>query len=205
MRVKFNKRRPAPAPITAKFDDPLSDLFNADAKVSAVPADAAEPAEAVEETGDVHPHLLATATDALRYMQAGKATVTFKSCKTGTRFTYRISAPRDDEGKIDVSSDMRFVALLNGSDNESSYQYFGFLRRGVFFFGKREKVRVSANAPSARAFKWVWKQLQSGRNPGSVMEIWHEGHCGKCGRKLTVPESIRSGIGPECAARMGLV
>jgi hypothetical protein len=30
------------------------------------------------------------------------------------------------------------------------------------------------------------------------LEIWHEGSCLRCGRKLTVPESIESGYGPEC-------
>jgi hypothetical protein len=30
------------------------------------------------------------------------------------------------------------------------------------------------------------------------IEIWHEGKCGKCGRQLTVPSSIETGIGPEC-------
>jgi hypothetical protein len=30
-------------------------------------------------------------------------------------------------------------------------------------------------------------------------EVWHEGKCGKCGRALTVPSSILTGIGPECS------
>jgi hypothetical protein len=34
--------------------------------------------------------------------------------------------------------------------------------------------------------------------------VWHEGRCGRCGRKLTVPESIESGFGPECASILGL-
>jgi hypothetical protein len=28
--------------------------------------------------------------------------------------------------------------------------------------------------------------------------VWHEGSCARCGKKLTVPESIESGFGPEC-------
>lgn len=31
------------------------------------------------------------------------------------------------------------------------------------------------------------------------VEVWHEGSCGRCGRKLTVPSSIETGLGPECA------
>jgi hypothetical protein len=33
-------------------------------------------------------------------------------------------------------------------------------------------------------------------------KVHHEGRCGRCGRTLTVPESIESGIGPECAKKM---
>jgi hypothetical protein len=35
------------------------------------------------------------------------------------------------------------------------------------------------------------------------LEIWHEGRCGRCGRKLTVPESIHNGYGPECIHLIG--
>lgn len=35
------------------------------------------------------------------------------------------------------------------------------------------------------------------------VEVWHEGSCGRCGRKLTVPESIANGLGPECAEKVG--
>lgn len=35
------------------------------------------------------------------------------------------------------------------------------------------------------------------------VEIWHEGKCGRCGRQLTVPESIESGFGPECVKMIG--
>jgi len=34
-------------------------------------------------------------------------------------------------------------------------------------------------------------------------ELMHEGRCGRCGRPLTRPESIQSGIGPICATLGG--
>jgi hypothetical protein len=33
------------------------------------------------------------------------------------------------------------------------------------------------------------------------LEIWHSGRCGRCSRRLTVPESIAAGIGPDCAGK----
>lgn len=146
---------------------------------------------------------------------AGNARITLVSTKTGARFTYRISAPRDDKG-----ADVRFVALLNGSDNESSFAYLGtvFLAERVaiggnafgrvygkipakapkFVHGKKSKIGESA--PSARAFSWAWSFLSRGELPPGA-EVWHEGRCGCCGRALTVPESIASGIGPVCAEK----
>jgi hypothetical protein len=139
-----------------------------------------------------------TAAEALRFMLAGRATVTFQGRES--RFTYKISKPVDKEtGKVDANSQILFVSLLNGADNESSYQYLGYIKRGVYFHGRKSKV--GADAKSAKAFDWTYRNLSRGVMP-TGLEIWHEGRCGKCGRKLTVPESIASGFGPECIQHM---
>jgi len=149
----------------------------------------------------MHHNLLTSAAAARAFMNAGRATVTLQSKRTDTRFTYKVQAPHKpgNEGTNaarDVASDMRFVSVLTGADNESSYSYLGYIRRGVYFHGGH-KARVSYDAPSARAFAWTWQQLQQDNLP-ALLEIWHEGACGRCGRKLTVPSSIESGFGPEC-------
>lgn len=145
------------------------------------------------------------AQSAMAFMMAamaGKAaTVTFVSKATQARFTYKISRPQPRDGEQeDLGNGMRFVSVLNGPDNWSNYQYFGYIRRGVFFHG-RAKAKVGENAPSVKAFDWAWRQLAQGNMPSSL-EVWHEGKCGRCGRKLTVPSSIRSGFGPECEGKV---
>jgi hypothetical protein len=137
----------------------------------------------------------------LAFIMAGNATVTFVSKKTGARFTFRIQAPHKEgnEGTNaarDVSSQMRFVQVLTGQDNENSYRYLGYIKRGVFFHGGA-KAKIGADAPSAKAFAWAFKTLTQGGDTSSL-EIWHEGRCGRCARKLTVPDSVASGYGPEC-------
>ena len=32
-----------------------------------------------------------------------------------------------------------------------------------------------------------------------TVKVFHSGKCGKCGKKLTTPESIKSGLGPYCS------
>jgi len=154
----------------------------------------AEEVTGTEATDPSHPHLLTTAEQAVAFMLAGNAVVTFKSRATGTRFTYRLRTPRS-------GGDLRFVSLLSGNDNTNSYSYFGFVRNGEFIHGG-QKAKVASSAQSVQVFAWVWSQIKAGTIPANL-EIWHEGRCGRCGRRLTVPSSIASGIGPECAGRMG--
>ena len=131
--------------------------------------------------------------NAIAFIQGGNSRVTFVSKKTGNRFTYRINVPKDKRG------DIFFVSVLNGPDNETSYAYIGYMRGGVFFHGGA-KAKASHDAPCVRAFQYVWRALVNHTLPADC-EIWHEGSCCRCGRALTVPESIESGIGPECLKR----
>ena len=137
-----------------------------------------------------------TAADAIAFMSAGNATVTLVSVKTGTRFTYKIRV--SDDGKT------HFVSLLSGPDNESDYAYLGRITRGVFWQGRKfpKAGDVGPDAPSSKAFAWAWKCLSQYSMPVSL-EVWHEGRCGRCNRKLTVPSWIESGFGPECAGKVG--
>jgi hypothetical protein len=47
------------------------------------------------------------------------------------------------------------------------------------------------------AAAWLFGHLLE-RRPLPRCTVHHEGRCGRCGRTLTVPESIESGFGPEC-------
>jgi hypothetical protein len=140
---------------------------------------------------------LTSAADAWRFLRAGKAIVTLVSKKTGARFTYRLNQSEDAQAI--------FVGLLNGPSNTSDYKYLGRVARDVFWLGRKvpKPGDISRDAPSARAFDWMWKNLAKGNLP-EQLEIWHEGQCGRCGRRLTVPESVAKGFGPECAGKMGL-
>lgn len=134
--------------------------------------------------------------------QTGSATVTLESLKTGNRFTYKISQARDKE--TNQPQDCYFVGLLVGPDNSSDYKYIGRIARSVFWAGRKyaKPGDISPNAPSVRAFDWAWRALVKGAMP-DALAVWHEGKCGRCGRKLTVPESVKNGFGPECIGKVG--
>jgi len=67
------------------------------------------------------------------------------------------------------------------------------------------KSRIGREAPSVRAFSWWLEaaQLQDEKKLAQLT-IHHQGACGRCGRPLTVPESVDCGFGPHCADELGV-
>jgi hypothetical protein len=136
---------------------------------------------------------MTTLEDVVTFIKAGKARFTLRSAKTQDRFTYRVSLSPDGE--------VWFVSLMTGPDNEAHYSYMGIINKAGEF-RRTAKSKVEEESSGYKAFAWTWKKLTGGVLPDEL-EVWHEGRCGKCGRLLTVPESIDRGIGPECAKYFG--
>lgn len=130
---------------------------------------------------------------ALEFFLGGNSLFTIQSKTTGTRFTYKILRSKNDENYFKV---MTFV----GTDNTKDYKQMGYIERL-----KSPLINpVSAIWKTHKAFialDHVYLNLNVQKFMPSL-EIWHEGRCCKCGRVLTVPESIARGIGPECWDRI---
>jgi hypothetical protein len=133
-----------------------------------------------------------------RFLFAGHALITLVSERTGQRYTFKISAPKTPN----PASPVFFVSLLSGPDNTADYTYLGTLfgdgRDTATRFRLTRKSSMRPDSGPVRAFDYLITQLIFlGQMPAGVT-IYHEGRCGRCGRRLTVPESITSGFGPEC-------
>jgi hypothetical protein len=119
-------------------------------------------------------------------MLGGKASLTLVSRKTGVRYTYRFNRPPGEDPDRCV-----WVQVLTGA--EDTYRYLGV------YWPKDQAYRPKGSEPSSQAISWVMGILRN--RPNALLEaaeVWHEGTCARCGRKLTVPESIASGFGPYC-------
>ena len=125
---------------------------------------------------------------ALNFILAGNATVTFLNTQTKNRFTFKVSKSKDN--------DIHFVSVLTGPD---AYTFLGSIFNNNFKSSKKSTIQESAQ--SFQVFKFVFDRLKT-KNLPDVIEIYHEGKCGRCGRALTVPESIVSGFGPECVKKI---
>ena len=143
------------------------------------------------------------------FILAGKATFTLEvgaewrdshlDCQP--HYTYKITRKDNEDGRPPVY----FIALLTGPDNEADYTYLGMLNPevGCVFLTRGSKLPPTAHPVTllGAVIKRIWRDDET-IIEAAGFKLHHEGKCGRCGRTLTVPESIESGIGPECAAKM---
>lgn len=118
------------------------------------------------------------------YILAGKSFVTFQNPQTGNRFTYKVV-----KHKVD---DIYFVHVLTNSD---TYMFLGTIKNFVFRYSPKSKI--GKDAKSLIVFDYVFHHLGMG-TLNTTIEIFHDGKCGKCGRQLTDPISVETGLGPYC-------
>jgi hypothetical protein len=144
---------------------------------------------------------LTTWTAVHEFIFAGNARFTLRSLKTGMRYTYRIDVNKKDlKDPAKKDDPAYFVSLLRGADNERDYKYIGCMHGTKFFITSAS--RLPHTSPSVQGLLWFLDAMSNTRNVlGKTLEFWHDGRCACCGRVLTVPESVASGWGPECAKR----
>jgi hypothetical protein len=123
-------------------------------------------------------------SDVLKFIFAGNSTFTVVNTLTDNRFTFIL--------KLSKTSNLFFVKVLSGPD---TYTYIGTCANGYFKHSK--KSVISQDAQSVKVFSYILNRLRT-NTLQDFIEIWHEGKCGKCGKKLTVPSSIDNGLGPNC-------
>jgi hypothetical protein len=157
---------------------------------------------------------MSTATEVAQALD-GKIVQTICSPKAATIFngTYTVqntSTVNHRTFKIyTISKDSKFapgkrvIALLIGRNNENDYQSFGFVDdKGIYVWSRyRGTMKVSSFDYFAHL---IWELATKGtfvNKRGEKYSLLIEAKCLRCNRKLTEPESIRTGIGPICCGR----
>jgi hypothetical protein len=128
------------------------------------------------------------------FIFGGNATFTVINTQTKNRFTFKVKHPKGNK-------DVFFVSVLNGSDNYSNYTFVGtfFSKSNSYRYSK--KSSVGSDAQSAKVISWFFSRFIDNEEKYPFVQVYHEGKCGSCGRKLTTPQSIKTGRGPVCSGK----
>lgn len=127
------------------------------------------------------------------FVLAGRAVFTVSN-PSGRRYTFRVvHKPGSDK-----FGPVWFVSLLTGPDNTSDYSYIGIVDAETGEVRLTARSRCSEDSRPVAVVRWALRHVWDGRALPDGYGLHHEGKCGRCGRALTVPSSIESGLGPEC-------
>lgn len=117
----------------------------------------------------------------------------------------------------------RLLGLLTGPDNERDFTATAFWDDEKRVVNVWKRFRSISSSMQVDGYNWqpswssseqklaIWADLAiRGASPEKHGYWWSEGYrmladgrCCRCNRKLTHPESIEFGIGPECAKKIG--
>jgi hypothetical protein len=140
-------------------------------------------------------HRFETAAAATLYTLAGRAVISLRSKATGNHLTFKVEVTKNNARRW-------FVSIKD----QERYRYLGML------VDQGDRLTLALTSKSAHyrpsivvtAFDYFAQFVLSRNTIPPELDVFHEGHCGRCGRTLTDPESIELGIGPECKKTMGL-
>lgn len=137
--------------------------------------------------------------DALKFMLAGMSEFILISGKTGKRLVYKLDKKESNKSK---DGEKQYVYWLNTAEKNGTMIYAGVLffdsNDSKFKFGKGARGNLTNDDIRVKSILYVLNALQKGKTDINVT-VMHTGKCGKCGKKLTDPESIAIGLGPKCA------
>jgi len=141
------------------------------------------------------------------FVLGGKATLTIENDAAWAsqnaapaHWTFKITKKEVSEG-----NNLFFVSLLTGQDNSRSFSYVGTLNPDNGVVRLTAKSKVTAETLCFRILNRVLRLIWANETDAITkagFDVHHSGRCGRCGRKLTVPESIKTGFGPECGGRI---
>ena len=138
---------------------------------------------------------------------------TITNIATEEHRTFRIKTQKS-EAKF--AAGKRIVSLLNGPNNETSYLGFAFVNQDKVTVW--DKKRGNGKRSSFDHFAYLLPKAAQALigSEGQELKGTFEAYSGRkyavelskrclaCNRRLTTPESLRRGYGPECSDRLGI-
>jgi len=139
----------------------------------------------------------------VEFFKGGNATFTVAN-PAGEHYTYRINQGKKDRDGKPTDNGPYFTSLLTGPDNNASYTYMGMFNPDSLIVYPTKASKLNIQSKPWKVLAWAIARVQNAWEIPEGYSIQHEGKCCACGRKLTTPESIDLGIGPECAKKRGV-
>ena len=127
------------------------------------------------------------------FIMAGKAVFTISNDK-GEHYTFKVCKVEDKYFvKLRTGEEYTYMGMLNYSPSPLKINPYAFPTKAS---------KLNANSTPFMVFNWAMCVIFNKKELPAGYVIQHEGKCGKCGRPLTNPQSIETGLGPVCSGKL---
>lgn len=133
-----------------------------------------------------------------KFLFAGKSVFTVSNEETKEHFTFKVRARESEWPRGSGKRSTSYFLNIKASGGKYPFRYIGILEAD----GLVKTTGKSDFQPHEKEYKvgaWAAQTVIAGKMIPVKYHINHAGKCGRCARELTHPESLKSGIGPECA------
>ena len=132
-----------------------------------------------------------------KFLLAGKALFTVTNSK-GDHYTYKV---RKKESVYQGKPSVGFFVSVKAQGGVYPYRYVGMLNETVGTIKCTAKSEFLPGTKEYDVAAWACQAVLKSKNIPTEYHIENAGKCGRCGRTPTHPESLKSGLGPECEGR----
>lgn len=129
---------------------------------------------------------------------AGRAVLTFQNVESGKHMTAKIKQARDKQDRKKLLPYFHITIKLLGDRENWIYAGWVNTESGNWSLAKR----IEPGSQTAQVVAFLKRIVTDPLKFAGKVNLFHEGHCCKCGLPLTHPESILTAIGPKCLKDM---
>jgi len=124
-----------------------------------------------------------------KFILAGDAYFTVVNVITKNKLTFHIIQPKEKSPWFVWATNKKgkFCFLGTIFQRTSGLEYRWGWKNGKF----------TEDSIINKSFKYLWKKMLLNSLPPKII-FYHDGKCGRCGKRLTDPRSIMRGFGPHC-------
>lgn len=122
------------------------------------------------------------------FVFAGNSLFTVANEDSGNHVTFKVKKHKEKE--------LWFVSTRD----IHSFEFIGTCFKDKKYFHSN-KSTLTFDDRKVQVFVWLLDKFFNNQEKYPMVKVFHHGRCGACNKKLTTPQSIKSGIGPVCEGR----
>ncbi len=122
------------------------------------------------------------------FVFAGNSLFTVANEESGNHVTFKVKKHKEKELWFVTTRDVH------------SFEFIGTCFENKKYVHSKKSV-LEFTDTKVKVFYWFLTKFFHNQEKYPMVKVYHHGRCGACNKKLTTPESIKSGIGPVCGGR----